>query len=148
MKQLRLIILFSVLTSTQGYCCVCRYLSKTEELENRIKSSSNIFTGRVIGIEFVQTNIKDEFDRNQYLIKVKFLLGTKFKGDMLLDTIEVFQENSNCQFQFQFNKKYLVYTYNEEGTEYTNQCTPTVSINDAEVHYKILYKIYDSKQNR
>ena len=106
------VLFVSLLLSSNISACVCRYLTKTENLEQRIEESKTIFVGRVIKIEFVKNKDSIDIDASvsKYLIKIQFLVSRFYKNKLTSDTLNIYQENSNCQYSFQFNKKYLVYT--------------------------------------
>jgi len=118
-------------------CCSCKYFSKTDNLDDRILESSKVFSAIAIKIEFVKdSNLL--FNIETHLIKTTFVIKKVYKGNITADTIAIYQEDSNCLFPFKLNKQYLVYSNIEKAREFTDQCTPTVELEESKAHLKLL----------
>lgn len=105
-----LIILIIALIEFETQACSC---DKKSTFKNEIRSASVIFVGTVVNSEEIK--IFDTLDQ-RYKIKMKYtlIIDNIYKGQCFNDTMYVFtgKEYSDCGFNFQIGKKYIVYGRN------------------------------------
>jgi hypothetical protein len=133
--------------SINSNACTCGYLFKTDNLNERINESNEIFIGSVIKKEFVKN---EEYRRNlsdSLLIKVDFLVSKIYKGKKILTTISIYQHYDNCMIFFEIDKEYLMFTYKHKSRKYkfTNECTPTHIVDESKEYNQILVQVKESR---
>ncbi|MCR8656652.1 hypothetical protein [Paenibacillus endoradicis] len=107
--------------------CNCFY---PEDAIEALEKSDAVFTGRVKGIK--KTTIDNE-SYNAVLIEVNEI----WKGIHTTQII-VYTTWSSCQFDFQQEEDYLLYSYNHEGNYYVMNCGRSTTLASAESDLKQL----------
>lgn len=114
-------ILFFTFSINTALCCSC---SRVGILKNQ-KSSDFIFTGKVIKINEIVTKEKltysngsefiFEYKRYEFVFKIKHIHKTK-KGFGYKDEIRIITtgNEADCGYDFELNKRYLIYSYKEQ----------------------------------
>lgn len=126
-------ILFLIFINYNAIACTCMYFSDTTNLAQRIKVHDVIFEGRVTKIEVVNS-----LNSNEKLIKFVFKITKFYKNNSENNNDEfiVYQRLSNCKFDFDILKRYMVYLYKDNNIYFTDQCTPTVLASKSKYHKK------------
>ncbi len=98
-------------------------------VEESYAISSSVFVGKVMNVR--------ERTRN---VKVAFKVYKVFKGT--LDDVTViltsFPNDMGQGYPFQLDEQYLVFTYLQDGRDYTRLCTRTKPLSEAAADIKIL----------
>lgn len=101
-------------------------------VEESYAISSSVFVGKVMMVR--------ERTRN---VKVSFKVYKVFKG--ALDDVTVvltsFPHDMGQGYPFQLEEQYLVFTYLQDGRDYTRLCTRTKPLSEAAADIKILDRI-------
>ncbi len=101
-------------------------------VEDAYALASSVFVGKVMNVR--------ERTRN---VKVSFKVYKAFKGR--LDDVTViltsFPNDMGQGYPFQIEEQYLVFTYAQDGRDYTSSCTRTKPLSKAASDLKILTKI-------
>lgn len=102
------------------------------QLEEAYAGASSVFVGKVM---MVRERARD--------VKVSFKVYKVFKGK--LDDVTViltsFSNDMGRGYPFQVEEQYLVFTYAQDGRDYTNLCTRTKPLSGAAGDLKILAKM-------
>lgn len=107
-------------------------------VEEAYTNASSVFVGKVMNVR--------ERTRN---VKASFKVYKVFKGT--LDDVTViltsFPNDMGQGYPFQIEEQYLVFTYAQDGRDYTNLCTRTKLLSEAASDLKILAKMEQSAPN-
>ena len=118
-----------VMLAITSCSCVCSYWGTTDELKERIPTYPFIASGKVLNIDNKKVGTVTTFE----LIKL-------YKGKTRRKILFIHQDGSNCNLRFTLNQKYLVYCYSNHNRFFTDQCTPTKFLDQADVDFEILVK--------
>ena len=107
----------------------CAAVAPVEEAH---ASSSSVFVGKVMMVR--------ERTRN---VKVSFKVYKVFKGtiDDVTVVLTSFPHDMGQGYPFQVEGQYLVFTYLQDGRDYTNLCTRTKLLSEAAGDLKILARM-------
>lgn len=141
-------VLLLLLVPSIGFACSCDLppMNKTAKqlVELEHKESTAVFVGEVIEIIVPETP-PGGLPRPA---EVKFKVQKQWKG-VAGDEIKVFTATICCMcgYNFEVGVSYLVYAYGTEGL-WTNTCTRTTPLGDAEKDLKVLGKAKSSKNGK
>lgn len=98
-------------------------------VEEAYAVSTSVFVGKVMNVR--------ERTRN---VKVFFKVYKVFKGtiDDVIVVLTSFPHDMGQGYPFQVEGQYLVFTYLQDGRDYTNLCTRTKLLSEAVIDLKIL----------
>lgn len=148
-KIILLYVIMACSLSIDSEACTCGYVFVTDNLDERITESEEIFIGSVVKIEVVKNNKALRNPADSVLIKVDFLVSKLYKGRKNNTFISVYQRRDNCMISFEINKQYIVFTKEQNSAQYafTNQCTPTLEVDEANKEYKTVLDEVERKQD-
>lgn len=129
-KTFLFIIVFLFVSAASVFGCVC---AGTPSVAEEFKSSSTVFSGKLVATEY-RKGIPDEFRRIQEetegkkvdyeVLVLKFQVERRWKGSPTTKVIILTGQSrepdgsytvSDCDFQFEVGKNYLVYAYGAEN---------------------------------
>ena len=128
---LKIFLLFAcwMSTTTVVRASECAAVAPVEE---SYASSSSVFVGKVMNVR--------ERTRN---VKVSFKVYKVFKGriDDVTVVLTSLPNDMGQGYPFQVEEQYLVFTYLQDGRDYTNLCTRTKLLSEAASDLKLLARM-------
>lgn len=143
--KIPILLLFTIVTNPTVACdCVGR-----ATVEEGVKSSDLVVTGKIISKEIILTNdtidfgLKEDSTKNILILpinkaKYKLIVLKKFKGNLQQDTLTIITGvgGGDCGFEFTVGQKYIIYAQKIKSpwdTYHTNTCSRTVSYDTKEI---------------
>lgn len=118
--------------------CEC----KTFSLQEEVLTTTTILTGKVIALKENFIDAPSKQTGFPLSIDVTIRVETTLKGEKSkLIVVRAPVDEATCGFQFQKNKKYLLFASTYEGTLSTDNCTRTQLLEGAEKEIKAIKKL-------
>lgn len=150
------ILIVLLFTQIDAFACGCagRVEDITKAVTEDFNRASVVFSGKVVSSRFLPIIKKDVSGKEikaENLV-FKFAADSWWKGksrdEIILDTSQFRYPGlgygsigSNCEYNFEAGKKYLIYAVISKGKLIANQCSGTTRIENAEKDIKELQKL-------
>lgn len=160
-----LTLLFLLLLSAKAYCCNCAppFPDLRRDGITRVSYAmieyAYVFKGRLITHKDTVIITNEHSSLNE-CTEYTFEVLKDYKGNILTDTIRVYEDFSNCRYGFVYGENFLVHAYNMAALNkrrkrtkttypFTNKCTPTIVYNDKQAaHIEQLLLDYSNIKNK
>ena len=109
--------LWQAATPRGAYACSC---AQPPEPRDALERASTVFSGMVVDV--ATENISDGFTRRAVTFDV---ISSWKNANQEQIVVRTAMDSAACGFDFEVGKRYLVYTYDNEGNPYTGLCDRT-----------------------